>query len=476
MPGTVVRLPAAAIVMSRAEPGLLADRYRLDELVASGGTGQVWRAVDLVLQRPVAVKLLRPEVTADPDARARFRAEARNASRVSHPGVAEVYDYGEGASPDAAFLVMELLEGASLAQMLAAGQLDPAQTVNVIAQVAGGLHAAHSAGIVHCDITPANLLISWDGQVKITDFGNASRITHPPVTPTGILVATPAYLAPERAAGASATPASDLYSLGVVGYECLTGDPPFRGPPLEVAQAHLQGPFPPLPPEVPAEVAALVAALTAKNPTDRPSSALEVAERASSLCASLHGKITPLETKRHGRPPTGWSHNAVDGAEPCAPTSELASPERPVSPQPHRVWRLTGAGLAAAAALSVAAVAVAGSHASFAGAGRPHSLAAPGPSLPEAAPMVAVHSARLAHRPVGLVLAALRRRGLQPRLVWLPTSAWAPGTVLFVRPGGRLPPGTVVTVAAATQPAQQGDQSGDGSDGNGGNDGGGNGD
>ena len=101
MPGTVVRLPAAAIVMSRAEPGLLADRYRLDELVASGGTGQVWRAVDLVLQRPVAVKLLRPEVTADPDARARFRAEARNASRISHPGVAEVYDYGEGASPDA---------------------------------------------------------------------------------------------------------------------------------------------------------------------------------------------------------------------------------------------------------------------------------------------------------------------------------------------------------------------------------------
>ena len=459
--------------MSPVDPGLLADRYRLDELLASGGSGQVWRAVDLVLQRPVAVKLLRPEVATDPEARARFRAEACNASRLSHPGVAQVYDYGESASLDAAFLVMELLEGASLAQMLAAGPLDPAQTVNVIAQVGGGLHAAHSAGIVHCDIKPANLLISWDGQVKITDFGNASRITHPPVTSTGILVATPAYLAPERAAGASATPASDLYSLGVVGYECLTGDPPFRGPPLEVAEAHLQRPFPPLPPEVPAEVAALVAALTAKNPTDRPSSALEAAERASSLCASLHGRITLLQTRRYGRLPAGWSHNATDSAAPSAPTCELAPPQRPVSPRPHRAWRLTGAGLAAAAALTVAAVA--GSHAGFAGAGGPHSLAAPGPSSPEAAPMVAVRTARLAHRPVGLVLAALRRGGLQPRLVWLPTSAWAPGTVLFVQPGGRLPPGTVVTVAAATQPAQQGGQSGEGGDGNGENDGGGNG-
>jgi len=459
--------------MSPVDPGLLADRYRLDELLASGGSGQVWRAVDLVLQRPVAVKLLRPEVATDPEARARFRAEACNASRLSHPGVAQVYDYGESASLDAAFLVMELLEGASLAQMLAAGPLDPAQTVNVIAQVGGGLHAAHSAGIVHCDIKPANLLISWDGQVKITDFGIASKITHPPVTPAGILVATPAYLAPERATGASATPASDLYSLGVVGYECLTGDPPFRGPPLEVAEAHLQRPFPPLPPEVPAEVAALVAALTVKNPADRPSSALEVAERASSLCASLHGRITLLETRRYGRLPAGWSPNATDGAAPSAPTSELAPPERPASPRPHRAWRLIGAGLAAAAALTVAAVA--GLHADFAGAGRPHSLAALGPSSPQAPPMVAVHTARLAHRPAGLVLAALRRRGLQPRLVWLPTSAWAPGTVLFVQPGGRLPPGTVVTVAAATQPAQQGDQSGEGGDGNGENDGGGNG-
>jgi len=251
----------------------LAGRYRLDKLIASGAAGQVWRALDLLLERNVAVKLLRPDAAGDQEARARFRAEARNASRLSHPGVAQVYDYGEDGSPDLAFLVMELVDGPSLAEVLAAGPLDPGPTMDLIAQVGDGLHAAHSAGLVHRDIKPANLLITGDGQVKITDFGIASVTQGAPSTATGILLGTPAYLAPERTAGRPATPASDLYSLGVVGYECLTGAPPFRGPALQVAQAHLRHPFPALPATVPTEVAALVAALTAKNPRDRPGSA-----------------------------------------------------------------------------------------------------------------------------------------------------------------------------------------------------------
>ncbi len=127
-----------------------------------------------MLQRPVAVKLLWPEFAGDPEARARFRAEARNASCLSHPAVAAVYDYGEDGSPDVPFLVMELVDGSSLAEVLAVGPLDPARTTDVIGQVAAGLQTAHSAGVVHRDVKPANVLISRDGRVKITDFGIAS--------------------------------------------------------------------------------------------------------------------------------------------------------------------------------------------------------------------------------------------------------------------------------------------------------------
>jgi serine/threonine protein kinase len=235
-----------ATMTSAAGPGVsLAGRYRLDCLVAAGAAGVVWRAFDLLLGRNVAVKVLRPDSADDPEARARFRAEARNASRLSHPGVAQVYDYGEDGPPDLPFLVMELVDGPSLVKVLAAGPLDPAQTLDLIAQVGDGLHAAHSAGLVHRDIKPANLLITGDGQVKITDFGIASVTSGAPSTAAGVLIGTRAYLAPERAAGWRATPASDLYSLGVVGYECLTGAPPFHGAALQVAEAHVRCPLQP---------------------------------------------------------------------------------------------------------------------------------------------------------------------------------------------------------------------------------------
>jgi eukaryotic-like serine/threonine-protein kinase len=236
-PAAIFTVPAAAWASMTSEAcrgASLAGRYRLDCLVASGAAGVVWRAFDLLLERNVAVKVLRPDNAGDPETRARFRAEARNASRLSHPGVAQVYDYGEGGSPGLPFLVMELVDGPSLAKVLAAGPLGPGQTMDLIAQVGDGLHAAHSAGLVHRDIKPANLLITADGHVKITDFGIASVTSGAPSTATGVLVGTPAYLAPERAAGRRARPASDLYSLGVAGWQAdLTGAAtPHTPPPL----------------------------------------------------------------------------------------------------------------------------------------------------------------------------------------------------------------------------------------------------
>jgi eukaryotic-like serine/threonine-protein kinase len=227
---------------------VLAGRYRLDAQIAAGGIGEVWRARDLVLDRPVAVKMLRTEYAGQPDALARFRAEGRKAGSVSHPGIAQIYDYGEAGPTGAPYLVMELVNGPSLAEVLAHGPLDAASAMDVLAQAAAGLHAAHAAGLVHRDVKPANLVLGPGGQVKITDFGIAHAAGSVPITRTGVLIGTPAYLAPEQVAGDAASPASDLYALGVVGYECLTGTPPFRGAPAQVAAAHQHRPSRPRPP------------------------------------------------------------------------------------------------------------------------------------------------------------------------------------------------------------------------------------
>src|SRR6516165_1952773 len=431
----------------------LGGRYRLDEPVASGGAGQVWRALDLVLERQVAVKLLRPDAAGDQEARVRFRAEARNASRLSHPGIAQVYDYGEHGSPDVPFLVMELVEGLSLAGVLAAGPLAPGRAMDLIAQAAAGLHAAHSAGLVHRDIKPANLLITRDGRVKITDFGIASVTRGEPLTCTGILVGTPAYLAPERVAGGSAIPASDLYSLGVVGFECLTGAPPFRGRPLEVAEAHLRLPIPALPVTIPADVGALVAALTAKNPGNRPGSAREVAEWAGQLRAAgniaLSDAILPVPAS--GDSPDARFPTLADRGAQTTVASQPASDARPLARRPRAIWKQAGAGLAVAAALTAAGLG--GWQAGLAGASRPDSTSTMRPPAPP--PMVRVSSGRLAGLPAGFVLADLRRLGVRPRLARVATSARPPGTVLSVQPGGVLPPTTLVTVTVAAQPAYQ---------------------
>ena len=269
--------------MSLTDRMLLDRRYELEEQIGAGGFSEVWRATDRVLRRPVAVKMLQPGYAQDTQARERFRAEARHAGSLAHENIARIYDYGEPGPRHPPFVVMELVAGPSLAQVLAGGPLDPARSMRIVGQAATGLHAAHAAGLVHRDIKPGNLLLAPGDVVKITDFGIAHAVGSTPVTSTGMVMGTPGYIAPERVSGAQAGPASDLYGLGIVAYECLTGSQPFRGGALDVAIAHRDRPLPPLPVSVPAEVAAFVMTLTAKDPAWRPASAGEVADQAGRL-------------------------------------------------------------------------------------------------------------------------------------------------------------------------------------------------
>ncbi|WP_203728892.1 serine/threonine-protein kinase [Paractinoplanes durhamensis] len=222
-------------------PGVrLGDRYRLEERIGAGGMGEVWRAVDDVLSRVVAVKVMLPGVADDPDFARRFQAEATAMARVNHAAVASIHDFGR--SHGLTYLVMEFVDGESLAQRLARdGRIAPADTMRLIAQAADGLQAVHDQGIVHRDIKPANLLIRRDGSVLITDFGIARRDDASKLTASGAILGTPSYLSPEQVLGQPATVRSDVYSLGLTAYECLAGQKPFDGDnPYAVALQRLQ--------------------------------------------------------------------------------------------------------------------------------------------------------------------------------------------------------------------------------------------
>jgi eukaryotic-like serine/threonine-protein kinase len=269
-------------------PLVLNHRYRLDERLASGGMGEVWKATDELLGRPVAVKLLKEIYFSDESFRMRFRAEARFAASLQHSGIAQVYDYGE--QDDKAYLVMELVPGETLSRILSVeGRLSTDTALDIIGQAARALHIAHSAGIIHRDIKPANLMVTADGVLKITDFGIA-RGGGATVTQTGQVMGTAQYVSPEQATGRKITPASDLYSLGVVAYECLAGMPPFAADtPIALALMHVREDAPPLPMDVPPAVRGLVSALMAKDPEDRPAGAHKVADQIHLLRESGGG-------------------------------------------------------------------------------------------------------------------------------------------------------------------------------------------
>jgi serine/threonine protein kinase len=261
----------------------LGGRFQLTTRIAIGGMGEVWKAKDLVLGRIVAIKVLKEEYTGDPGFLQRFRAEARHTALLNHVGIANVFDYGE--EEGSAYLVMELVPGQPLSSIIEHEQvLSPDRTLSIIAQTARALSIAHAQGLVHRDVKPGNLLITPDGRVKVTDFGIARLADQVPLTQTGQVMGTAQYLAPEQATGQTATGSSDIYSLGVIGYECLTGHRPFSGESqIAIALAQVNDAPPPLPESLPAPVRALLMSMLAKDPKNRPANAIKLAEAAEAI-------------------------------------------------------------------------------------------------------------------------------------------------------------------------------------------------
>jgi serine/threonine-protein kinase len=258
-------------------------RYQLSSRIAIGGMGEVWQATDLVIGRTVAIKILKDEYLGDPGFLERFRAEARHAALVNHEGIANVFDYGE--EDGSAYLVMELVPGEALSTVLEREKvLSTDRVLDIVAQTASALQAAHSAGLVHRDIKPGNLLITPDGRVKITDFGIARIADQVPLTATGQVMGTVQYLSPEQASGHPASPSTDIYSLGIVAYEALAGRRPFTGESqVAIAMAQINEAPPDLPVTVSEPVRNLVYSCIAKRPEDRPATAAHLARAAQAL-------------------------------------------------------------------------------------------------------------------------------------------------------------------------------------------------
>ncbi|MEU7677275.1 protein kinase [Micromonospora taraxaci] len=332
---------------------LLGDRYRLGERVATGGMGAVWRGTDVLLEREVAVKVLLPSLVADQEFTARFRAEARMLAALRHPGVVPVHDVGQAVLADGSrvdYLVMEYVEGEPLsARVRAAGRLDAATTMSVLAQAADALHTAHLAGIVHRDVKPGNLLVKADGTVVLVDFGIARSRDMAGLTAANMVLGTASYMSPEQATGQPVSAATDVYALGAVAYFCLAGQPPFHGDnPLAVALRHAQEEPPPLPPDTPPAVAAVVARALGKRPEDRFGSAAELAAAAADARDSTLASI-PVSA----RPP--WALAAPTPGVPAA-----ASPAIPALAPPAGPALATPAGLASAPPAGLVSVPPAG--------------------------------------------------------------------------------------------------------------------
>lgn len=329
----------------------LGGRYRLGRRLAAGGMGSVWEAEDALLGRPVAVKVPAPWLLQDERFRERFRREALAAAGLAHPNVAAVLDYGEDETP---YLVMELLAGETLAERLRRGPLPWGEAVRIATEVAEALEAAHRAGVVHRDVKPANVMLTRDGGVKVMDFGIAAAAWAPTITASGVALGTATYVSPEQASGARVTPASDVYSLGVVLYEMLAGRPPFVAETaVAVATLHVTTQPPPLlelAPHVPEELVDVIARALAKDPSRRPPTGGALAALLRTVAAPTEPLPAPGPVPGAPLPPGEAGH----GRARTLPPPDTAVLPSPVLRRP--AGRGRGGAPAAVAALAALAV------------------------------------------------------------------------------------------------------------------------
>jgi serine/threonine-protein kinase len=470
---------------------LLADRYRLASRIAVGGMGEVWEAADTRLDRRVAIKVLKPELCGDAEFLHRFRTEARTTASLNHPGIAAVHDYGETAAivdgpKDTAYLVMELVEGDPLAAILAKERrLSAEYTLEVLEQAGNALQAAHERGYVHRDVKPGNIMVTPapDGRivVKLTDFGIAKAADAAPVTRSGMVMGTAHYIAPEQALGQEAEPASDVYSLAVVGYECLAGHRPFLSEnAVTVAMMHIRDAPPPLPPDVPMYARAVIEATLVKDPAHRYANGGEFAAAVAAVRAG-HPLPAPSSRVAHYAGAPGASNpSMLPVGPPSAPHPAQGTGSFPMGPPPHPprrgragLWALLavlGVILLVLAVLGVASLF--GADRDTDGTSRPESTSTPandseapvnedednGGDTPGNPPMtgipkkdkyVQVDESLFAGRPAGFASDTLEKAGLVPTV----TNQFGQRpqdlsrcTVTVVAPEGRLPVGTDVVV------------------------------
>ena len=422
-------------------------RYTRRHRIATGGMGEVWLAHDEVLNRDVAVKYLKQEYADDDGFRTRFLNEARSAASLLHPGIATVFDFGEGGgtgSDDPPYLVMEYVDGHTLSELLATGRpLDPEQARDVVAQAGVALGVAHAAGLVHRDVKPGNLMVTPDGIVKITDFGIARAGDGMALTETGQLLGTPQYISPEQAAGSPATAASDVYALGVVLFECLTGRRPFEADsPVATALAQVRDPVPELPPEVPRALADVTRRALAKKPGDRYPDASAFAAALAALAPeptimmSAPVAAPPDSSPLIGRP--GRAGRMVRGHE--------------------RALLLVAAALAVAIIGVLAATALMGEGTKDTPPGSPTSSPSVSPTSPA---RVNVDPAAYVGEPVAQVREQLARLDLDTRVETIanPDGRTA-GTVATVQPNGAVAVGSTVTLQVWGDPPKSGGDDG----------------
>jgi serine/threonine-protein kinase len=307
---------------------LLGGRYQLVQRIGVGGMAEVWRGHDRVLDRPVAVKIMAPALEGtlgDVSGVDLIRTEARAAARLAHPNVANVHDFGTSPAPgrDMPYIVMELVEGQTLGDHLAAGPLDWRIAVRICAEVAAALAAAHAEHVVHRDIKPANVMLTPSG-AKVLDFGIAAAAGSPDPDPDGPVMGTPAYVAPERFEGLPATPATDMFALGVLLYHCLAGRLPwYADTNTELIHAQRFRPPDPLPPidDLPAEVLDLCSRCLDTDPRERPTALVAALLLAESVDARVYVPLMDLEPPAPRVSP--WTERAAE-----APTSAAGGRHR----------------------------------------------------------------------------------------------------------------------------------------------------